>query len=218
MTPTESPTPTEGPTPPADYRLLLPEGWFRILLDPDQRERSVDALVERQFRGIDNAPHLKEELRGDLRRRAAKAHRSGGIELYLSLQAVGPFTIPASLLITLAPLRHAEPLPPEDLARALAEDAGDGDAETPAPEIGVEHLAAGTAVRVRRLARQPGGNGPDRPDDPHGPNASVSVEYHLPVPGTTAYLLLTFSTPLEPIADAMAGLFDAIAGSLTWTE
>ncbi|CAL9544998.1 hypothetical protein [Streptomyces sp. enrichment culture] len=83
------------------------------------------------------------------------------------------------------------------------------------PEIAVEELTAGTAVRVRRLTRQPGGNGPDAPQAAH---ASVSVEYHLPVPGTTAYLLLTFSTPLEPIADAMAGLFDAIAGSLTWTE
>ncbi|KOU02691.1 MULTISPECIES: hypothetical protein [Streptomyces] len=204
-------TTTERATPPADYRLLLPEGWFRILLDPDQRTRSVDALVERQFRGIDNAPHLKEELRGDLYRRAAKAYRSGGIELYLSLQAVGPFTIPASLLVTLAPLRHAEPLPPEDLARVLAEDAGDGD-DSAAVEISVEELPAGTAVRVRRRERQQGENGGD------GEHASVSVEYHLPVPEATAYLLLTFSTPLEPIADAMAGLFDAVAGSLTWTE
>ncbi|MEU5622949.1 hypothetical protein [Streptomyces tendae] len=213
-------TRTESPTPPADYRLLLPDGWFRIPLDPDQRDSSIDALVERQFRGIDNAPHLKEELRGDLRRRAVKAYRGGGIELYLSFQAVGPLTIPASLLVTLAPLLHAEPLPPEDLARVLAEDAeatedGNGNAGTPVPEIAVEELTAGTAVRVRRLTRQPGDNGPDAPQAAH---ASVSVEYHLPVPGTTAYLLLTFSTPLEPIADAMAGLFDAIAGSLTWTE
>lgn len=202
---------SENPAAPADYRLLLPEGWFRILLDPDRRDRSVDALVERQFHGIDNAPHLKEELRADLRRRAAKAHRSGGIELYLSLQEVGPFTVPASLLVSLAPLRHAEPLPAESLARAFAEDAGEAGAGE-APEITVEELAAGTAVRVRRLSRQPGENGPD------GDHVSVSVEYHLPVPGTTAFLLLTFSTPLEPIADAMAGLFDAIAGSLTWTE
>ncbi|WP_333750829.1 hypothetical protein [Streptomyces sp. IBSBF 2394] len=213
-------TRTESPTPPADYRLLLPDGWFRIPLDPDQRDSSIDALVERQFRGIDNAPHLKEELRGDLRRRAVKAYRGGGIELYLSFQAVGPLTIPASLLVTLAPLLHAEPLPPEDLARVLAEDAeatedGNGNAGTPVPEIAVEELTAGTAVRVRRLTRQPGDNGPYAPQAAH---ASVSVEYHLPVPGTTAYLLLTFSTPLEPIADAMAGLFDAIAGSLTWTE
>ncbi|MFG2678239.1 hypothetical protein [Streptomyces sp. NPDC048392] len=108
-------------------------------------------------------------------------------------------------------MRHAEQLPPEDLARVLAEDA-DARGDRAAVEIGVAELAAGTAVRIRRRTRQPGENGPD------GNHASVSVEYHLPVPGTTAYLLLAFSTPLEPIADAMAGLFDAIAGSLTWTE
>ncbi|WAX78582.1 hypothetical protein [Streptomyces sp. KMM 9044] len=200
-------TRTGKTAPPADYRLLLPEGWFRILLDPEQRDRSIDALVERQFHGIDNAPHLKDELRADLRNRAAKAHRGGGIELYLSLQEAGPFTVPASLLVSLAPLRHAEPLPPEALARAFAQEAG----PATATEVGIEELAAGTAVRVRRTTRRPG-EGKD------GGHVSVSVEYHVPVPGTTEFLLLTFSTPLEPIADAMAGLFDAIAASLTWTE
>ncbi|MBD0842733.1 MULTISPECIES: hypothetical protein [unclassified Streptomyces] len=191
---------------PGDYRLLLPEGWFRVDLDPDRRDRSINALVERQFHGIDNAPHLKDEFREDLRRRAAKAHRSGGIELYLSLQEVGPFTIPASLLVTLAPLQRPEPLPLEALVRALAEDG--------AGTVGIENLPAGPAVRVRKLVPQ--GSGQEGPAS--APHNSVTVEYHLPVPGTTAFLLLTFSTPLEPIADAMAELFDAIAGSLTWQE
>ncbi|MEU6555635.1 hypothetical protein ABZ915_36115 [Streptomyces sp. NPDC046915] len=196
--------------PPRDYRLLLPDGWFRIVLDPpEERERSIDALVERQFQGIDNAPHLKDDLRKDLRRRSAKAARSGGVELYLSLQQVGPFTIPASLLVTLAPLQHPQPLPAQALAQALAADGGEATVST-------EELPSGEAVRVRRLTTQP------EPDaDASAPNEShrsVSVEYHVPVPGTTAFLLLTFSTPLEPIADAMAELFDAIAGSLTWTE
>ncbi|MEU5597009.1 hypothetical protein [Streptomyces sp. NPDC020298] len=201
------------PAPPRDYRLLLPDGWFRIVLDPsEERERSIDALVERQFEGIDNAPHLKDDLRKDLRRRSAKAARSGGIELYLSLQQVGPFTIPASLLVTLAPLQHPGPLPAQALAEALAADGGEA-------TVSIEELPAGEAVRVRRLTTQPK---PERERDtdaaPNGSHRSLSVEYHVPVPGTTAFLLLTFSTPLEPIADAMAELFDAVAGSLTWTE
>ncbi|MFE0175273.1 hypothetical protein ACFWZ2_23430 [Streptomyces sp. NPDC059002] len=196
----------QADAPPSDYRLLLPDGWFRILLDPDEREKSVAALVERQFQGIDNAPHLKEGLRKDLRNRAAKAHRSGGIELYLSLQEVGPFTIPASLLVTLAPLRHAEELPLDALARALADGGPAGQ------EVSVEELTSGAAVRVRKQVAQPADDATDRA------YASTSVEYHVPVPGTTAFLLLSFSTPLEPLADAMAGLFDAVADSLTWTE
>ncbi|MFE9310865.1 hypothetical protein ACFYM5_24835 [Streptomyces sp. NPDC006706] len=196
---------TEETAPPGDYRLLLPEGWFRILLEPEQRDKAIEALVERQFHGIDNAPHLKEELRRDLRRRAAKAHRSGGIELYLSLQEVGPFTIPASLLVTLAPLRHPESLPLEALAQRFT-DAGQG-------SVSIEELRSGPAVRVRRLIPQ--GNDEDGTEPPRN---SLSVEYHVPVPASMAFLLLTFSTPLEAIADAMAELFDAIADSLTWTE
>ncbi|MFB7571467.1 hypothetical protein [Streptomyces sp. NPDC056165] len=205
MNQTEETGEAEETAPPGDYRLLLPDGWFRILLEPEQRDKAIDALVERQFHGIDNAPHLKEELRRDLQRRAAKAHRSGGIELYLSLQEVGPFTIPASLLVTLAPLRHPEPVPLEALAQRFADD-GEG-------SVTIEELRSGPAVRVRRL--MPQGNDEEGTEPPHN---SLSVEYHLPIPGTTAFLLLTFSTPLEAIADAMAGLFDAIADSLTWTE
>lgn len=195
---------TKETAPPGDYRLLLPEGWFRILLDPEQRDQSVDALVGRQFHGIDNAPHLKEELRKDLRRRAAKAHRGGGIELYLSLQEVGPFTIPASLLVTLAPLKRSERLPLEALAQVLAEEGEEA--------VSIEELQAGPAVRVRKLVLQGDEESSERPHN------SLLVEYHLPVPGAPAFLLLSFSTPLEAIADAMAELFDAIASSLTWTE
>ncbi|MFJ5289682.1 hypothetical protein [Streptomyces sp. NPDC088348] len=191
---------------PADYRLLLPDGWFRIALEPDERDSSVAALVERQFEGVDNAPHLKAELRKDLLRRAAKAYRNGGIELYLSLQQAGPFTVPASLLVTLAPLKHREPLPLDALARSLAENGPAGQ------EVGIGELTSGPAVRVRKQVEQAGdGSG-------GAAHFSTSVEYHLPVPGAAAFLLLDFSTPLEPLADAMAGLFDAIADSLCWTE
>ncbi|MFH8973031.1 hypothetical protein [Streptomyces sp. NPDC017890] len=50
--------------PPADYRLLMPEGWFRLDIDPERRERSVDALVNRRFEGMDNVPHIKRQLAG----------------------------------------------------------------------------------------------------------------------------------------------------------
>ncbi|MCX4548884.1 hypothetical protein [Streptomyces sp. NBC_01500] len=195
-----------APAVPGDYRLLLPDGWFRILLEPEQRDSSVAALVDRQFEGVDNAPHLKAELRNDLLRRAAKAYRNGGIELYLGLQQAGPFTIPASLLVTLAPLKHAEPLPLDALARSLAESGPVGQ------EVSIGELASGPAVRVRKQVEQPG-DGSDAVV-----RLSTSVEYHMPVPQTAAFLLLTFSTPLEPLADAMAGLFDAVADSLCWTE
>jgi hypothetical protein len=42
------------------------------------------------------------------------------------------------------------------------------------------------------------------------------VEYFVPVPDRDEVLMMTFSTALEPIADAMVGLFDAVAGTRRW--
>ncbi|MFF7606293.1 hypothetical protein [Streptomyces parvulus] len=198
--------------PPADYRLLMPEGWFRLDIDPERRERSVDALVNRRFEGTDNAPHIKRQLRQDLLAQAAAAFREGGVELYLSLQQAGPLTIPASLLITFLPASSSAGTPGlEDIATSLASDR-QGEAE-------VVQLAAGAAVRVRRTT-----GGPDQeppaglPGKAEESLPSVTLDYQVPVPATRAHLLMTFSTPLVQIADAMVELFDAVAGSLTWVD
>ncbi|MFF3845415.1 hypothetical protein [Streptomyces sp. NPDC002328] len=173
------------------------------------RERSVDALLDRKFDGIDNAPHIKRLMRENLVEQAAAAYAGGGIELYLSLQQAGPLTIPASLLITFLPPGGDRPTP-LDLANRLASDG-----ETEASVVG---LPAGTAVRTRRMTGRP-----DRPA-PTGVVGSadealpsVTLDYQLAIPETDAHLLLTFSTPLVQIADAMVELFDAVAGSLSWT-
>lgn len=198
------------PPPPSDYQLLLPEGWFRILLEPHQRERSVEALVKRQFNGVDDAPHLRRLLREELLARATDAFDEGGIELYISLQQAGALTIPASLLITLVrPRRPGAGLPsPTDLAQALGAESGAGQT------ISVIELAAGTAMRVQ-VDPEETPTGTQRSEDQYE-LPSLTVDYQLAIPHTDAHLLLTFSTPLIQIADAMADLFGAIAGSLKW--
>ncbi|MFJ6982528.1 MULTISPECIES: hypothetical protein [unclassified Streptomyces] len=199
---------TTSTAPPADYRILLPEGWFRLHVEPGRRERSVDALLDRRFAGVDDAPHIKRLVREKLLEQAAAAFEGGGIELYLSLQEAGPLTIPASLLISLLPPRPDRPTPLE-LAAAL----GSG-----GTEASVVDLPAGTAVRTRRTTGGPDHPAPQaaygRPDESL---PSVTVDFQVPVPGTNAHLLLTFSTPLVQIAEAMVELFDAVAASLAWT-
>ncbi|WP_437071070.1 hypothetical protein [Streptomyces sp. enrichment culture] len=195
--------------PPRDYQLMLPDGWFRILLDPRHRERSVKALVNKRFSGADDAPNLRRQLQQELLHQATKAYEEGGIELYISLQRAGALTIPASLLITLVPARNAESaLPsPQALADELQGTESDG------RSVSVVELAAGTAVRVRVdpvEGRTQATIGDALP--------SVTVTYQLRVPGSEAHLLLSFSTPLVKIADAMVELFDAVAGSLVWKE
>ena len=135
-----SPNPGVGgnTAPPADYRLLLPDGWFRVRIDPEGRERSVDALLERQFAGIDNAPHIRRQVRENLLAQAVAAFQDGGIELYISLQDAGSLTIPASLLVTLLPPPTGGSLPTvHELVGILSTDR---DAEVSAVEEKVQKL------------------------------------------------------------------------------
>ncbi|MFC8001901.1 hypothetical protein ACFUCH_02350 [Streptomyces olivaceus] len=195
-----------GPAePPSDYSLTLPEGWFRIPLSPEELDASVDALVERQFEGVDDAPHLKRQIRRDLVKRGRKSFRNGGIEFYVSLEMGGPLPIPASLVVTLVPPGQ-DALAPRDLAMSLAASGPLGQ------EVSIMERPTGDIVRTR-VRTEP------EPDDAMGNTLPVtSADYYLRVPRSPAILLLSFSTPLDPIAETMVELFDAIAGSLTWRE
>jgi hypothetical protein len=177
---------------PGDYRLILPDGWFRIDLEPGSREKSVAALVERQFHGADNAPHLKREARQKLLATADNAFRSGGIELYVSLQTAAGFPLSAALVVTLTPPHEQDQVmvTPDRLAEILV---GSG------RQVSIMDLPAGQAVRVR---------------SEHPPVTNLDI--HVPVPGSSAYLLLSFSTPLAPLAGALVEMFDVIAGTLRW--
>jgi hypothetical protein len=42
------------------------------------------------------------------------------------------------------------------------------------------------------------------------------MDVHVPVPDSSAYLILSFSTPLNVLAEAMITLFDSIASTLRW--
>ncbi|MFI6661726.1 hypothetical protein ACIBL8_40115 [Streptomyces sp. NPDC050523] len=209
---TAIPTPDHQQQPPSDYQLMLPNGWFRIDLEPARRERSVDALVKRQFSGVDDAPQMRQTLRRELLKQATEAFDEGGIELYISLQQAGALTIPASLLISLlSPRDRGAAMPSiKDMAKAL-------DAEgTSGRSVSLVEITAGRALKVRT---DPEGS-PSRPttDEDEYALPSVVVDYQLCIPRSEMHLLLTFSTPLVQIADAMVELFDAIAGSLAWKE
>jgi hypothetical protein len=178
-------------TRPTDYQLIVPEGWQRIDLQPGVREPALARVIERQFRGADGTARLKSQAREQLLQIAGHAYRNGGLELYVSLQTAAGFPLPASLVVTLAPPHDnaAVTVTPERLAQALA---------TVGNQVTLADMAAGRAVRVRRLAEV------------------TTLDIHVPVPDSGAYLMLSFSTPLKALADAMVGLFDSIASTLRW--
>jgi hypothetical protein len=170
-----------------------------VALDPERRARSVRELVERQFAGIDNAPHLKAQAREELLSRAETAYEAGGLDMFLSLQEIAGIPLAASLLVFLVP-------PPEDGQPAEATQL----AETLRCEdryVSLMDLPAGKSARVLRRGEldgtQPGTD-------------ATTLEVFVPVPSTGAWLLLSFSAPLGPLAPAMTKLFDAICKTLRW--
>ncbi|MFE0175293.1 hypothetical protein ACFWZ2_23530 [Streptomyces sp. NPDC059002] len=192
----------EWDTAPSDYAILVPAGWFQLHLDPEERDRGIVALADRQFAGVDNAPVLKERLMRDLQKQAKAAHREGGVELYVSLLTVGGLPLASSLLVSLLPDGWPGCHTAHDLARGLA--------ETGRPAEVRRLDAAGDAVRTERT------EAPDPARQLGNTLATTTVTYHVPVPASRQWLTLTFSTPMEGLAAKMVELFDTVAGTLHW--
>ncbi|MFJ9346955.1 hypothetical protein [Streptomyces sp. NPDC101237] len=181
--------------PPSDYGLLVPDGWFRIPLEPDGWKAPVRALAERVFEGQDDAVLLKREFTRAVGARAEEGYENGGVELYISTTSVGPVPLSASLLVTLVPAEADVRLDAKGRSQQVT-------------EVDLPFAGPATMRRTRRV--------PDA-GDPTGNQLPVTVvDYAVGVPNTTAVLLLTFSTSLDPFAGAMVDLFDAIARSLHW--
>ncbi|MFF1698279.1 hypothetical protein ACFVXC_32440 [Streptomyces sp. NPDC058257] len=210
----------EFASPPSDYNVIVPDGWFQLLLDPDDRDRAIVALAERQFRGIDNAPRLKEQFMRELQRKAREAYRAGGMELYLSTLTIGPIPLASSLLISmLSPDAWPQNLDVEALAEhLLVLDAQKAEARERtgclASELSVVEVVDLEAVgkAVRRRCRE----APDPEHQLGNELPTTTLSYYVSIPATTSWLLMNFSTPMDPLADKMVELFDVVAGTLHW--
>ncbi|MEC4016489.1 hypothetical protein [Streptomyces sp. H27-D2] len=190
-------------SPPKDYNLVVPYGWFQLKLDPDDRDRSIVALAEYQFRGLDNAPHLKEQFMRELQKRAKEAYKVGGMELYLSTLSVGSLPLASSLLVTMPP---PDAWPGSATVHELADSLRGSGRDVRVVELPV----AGRAVRERRKEAP-------SPDTQMGNTLpTTTVTFHVPIPASSAWLMMAFSTPIEPLADRMEELFDTVAETLQW--
>ncbi|MGP3971782.1 hypothetical protein [Streptomyces sp. 6N223] len=138
-----------------------------------------------------------------------RAARSDGIELYLSTHSVLGVPVPASLLVSAEPEdpRLPDAIPVELLADGLREKHGER------AEVAVVALPSGPAVRCRRRELTDDARDLGVPPD----RSSTPLEIYVPVPGSRAWLLLTFSAPLPELAEAQVEMFDVIAASLRWS-
>lgn len=189
---------------PVGWSLLLPPGWWHIPLD-ERRGQSITALLDHRLASLprDRVATLRRELEGELTRLVERAVANGAVEMYLYVDLMRGLPVAASCLVTVVPAGAATELPAVELAALMAERPGD--------EVGVLEVAGALAARVRR--REPV---TDADGHSSGELAVTRLQVYVPVPNTTEMLLLSFSTPMDPIANAMVALFDAIAASLDW--
>ncbi len=196
----------DGKAGPVGWSLLLPPGWWHIPLD-ERRGQSVTALLDRQLASLprDRVAALRRELDAELTRLVERAVANGAVEMYLNVDLMRGLPVAASCLATVVPVGFGTALPATELAALMG--------DRPDDEVGVLEVAGAPAARVRR--REPVG---DEHGQSTGELAVTRLQVYVPVPNAAQMLLLSFSTPIDPIADAMVALFDAIAGSLCWTH
>lgn len=184
--------------------LVAPDDWWRIPLDDEARmARAVKELVDRQFKGLDNQPLLRRDAAQRITEQAQQAAAQGGIDMYLSYTA--PVGVPLALSLTVSLV----PAPPGHVSiRSVAHEL-----QAAGHRAEVVELPHGTAVRRQRVTR------PDVLDAMEVPDQVevVACDYFLEGPDDTL-LLLAFSSPLAEVADALADLFHAVAGTVHWTD
>lgn len=197
--------------PPSDYRLAVPDGWERIVLDsPERWTHRIDKLVKRGLRRTQATPQLEAALADRMRAQAEAAQANGGVEMYVVNQVLGQVPVSAGLVVTvLRPSPGTEAGDLGDIARSLALRA-----EARADDVTLVDLPAGPAVRHRYLRRPAA-------DDPDGNKLAVAhLDVYLAVPHSDQRVLLSFSTPtappLEPLVEALVTLFDSVARTLQW--
>ena len=179
---------------PRDFAVLLPPGWARIPLDGRESARAA-TLAANKTAGLEEPQRsaVRDKLARTIRQALRDARSAGGIDVLLSLAERDGIPLAASCLISY--LDKGQEVPLDMLAAELSAE-GDG----AVGDLSLTEAGGCPAVRRRYF------------DD-----GITRLDYFLPMPGRpTGFLVLAFGTPMEPLADALVTLFDAIAQSLRW--
>jgi hypothetical protein len=212
----------QGPERPAGYRLVTPQGWVRIPLEPGPREQAIRRLVDRQFAGQDHLPHLRRGAIEELESQARAAHDAAGVEMYVSTMVLGPVPVTVSLVVSLVPGPETGQELDEDALEMLAQELvvgpEDADGRRRVEGADVRRLpGVGPALRSASTTTVPAA-----PEQVAGFDTGAfdtfGVDWFVPVPhGTGELLLLSYSSPMMPLREALEGLCDTVTATLVWT-
>jgi hypothetical protein len=175
-------------------RIVTPGDWTDLDLDPSTRHRSIARAVRRAVMsdpGLSGCSARLISLLDDVTRRA---HDSGGFFCSSLVLASGDGPLVANVLLQLC-AGNGAPGPVElacaDLAEAVSGDPSWADADVTVVEL----PSVGPAVRVAVAA------------------GGVCVQYLVPAPVSSDYVVVTFTSASAPYDDAFVELFDSMAAS-----
>ena len=231
--------PEDGPALP--YRLVVPSGWTRLPSEPHRLRPAVQQLLLRRFahQPRDRTAALRREIEQHL---VDVVSGPGGEYLrkllLLDLQ-VERRPVSATCLVSLLPHRVSGEAGLQELAatqadgtvlESVVEDLGSNrgvvvvrDVRAPVPDTSDERVLAvaraHAAWTVSGDEREPdvGASPEPVPDEVLARQRTTrSVDVLLPVPDGPRVLLLSFSTPVEPLFEPLTTLFLTIASTVQW--
>lgn len=184
------------------WELLLPAGWVTIPTAEPERQQAVKRLLDRTMRGRsrDELAPLRIEIDRSLRAAAARAGEQGARFVHSLFDPVRG--VPVSATLVVVPVTFP---PGVDVATALESVLSEGRGVL---EHGRVELGRLGALRRRRRFETSLSQ-----DDPTQTAWQTNVEYVVET-APDAFLLLTFTTVTDPVADELVGLFDAMASTL----
>lgn len=197
---------TETTSTPYDFGLILPSGWIGLDLNPLTRRESIDRIAGR----LGDDESKRRELADLMLKSAVEAHRKGARRAWAFSQELDGTPVVATLLASFwAPGDGKSPETAETIAGRLRRQS-----ERAAQPVAVStvDLPAGSAARIRRKTTVTPAEAGHKKIDLH------ALQFFVPVPKTTAVLVLAFSTPVTALADEFTELFDAIAGTVHWRD
>lgn len=194
-----------------DAEVLVPEGWLLVPTAPGTerlRTRIVRAVVQRFVPASlprDRAEPWRRELARQLQGSVDEAAQAGARSVLLPLAEYGSQRLPGTLLMTV--LVDDPLVPAQVLLDAVLGDAGEDGM--------LLDVGGGPAARVQAVTDSRGA-GRDQP--------ALRVTYYVSHPeaagvwGLLTFTVLTDGDLEHPGVQAVTAMFDAVVGTLQWTD
>jgi hypothetical protein len=176
--------------PPGDFVLTLPPGWVRIQIDGREGARA-NALATAKVSSLPEPQRsaVRERLVQLIKSGLRQAKQAGGIDVLMSLTEWDGVPIAASCLVSYVDQGGA-PVPLDMLVEDLSAEGGNASLVEIAGRPAVRHLHVDPPITM--------------------------LDYMMTMRGLPGLLTFAFSTPMEPLAEPLVVLFDAMMETLRW--